>query len=87
MISRIGVDLCGIERMAQAVGRSGSGFLAKCFTPAELDYCAGLEHRLAGRWAAKEAVIKCFKGTGLRFPRRRIEILAAADGAPMVRLL
>src|SRR4029077_19432178 len=50
-------------------------------------YCAGNAERLAGRWAAKEAVIKCFDGTGICFPRRRIEVLAGTSGAPRVRLL
>lgn len=86
-IQRIGVDTLGIARMALAVRRSGDGFLAKSFTAAELDYCAGSAERLAGRWAAKEAVIKCFDGTPICFPRRRIEILPAATGAPRVRLL
>src|SRR5207245_4131782 len=49
--------------------------------------CAGSPERLAGRWAAKEAVIKCFDGTGHCFPRRRIEILPAGSGAPQVTLL
>ncbi|HEX6548354.1 MAG TPA: NAD(P)H-hydrate dehydratase [Candidatus Dormibacteraeota bacterium] len=84
---RIGVDVLGIERMATAVRRSGDGFLHKAFTPAEIEYCAGSAQRLAGRWAAKEAVIKCFDGTGICFPRRRIEILPARSGAPRVRLL
>src|SRR5438067_7097714 len=73
--------------MARAVGRSGERFLRKSFTPAELAYCAGSPERLAGRWAAKEAVIKCFDGTGICFPRRRIEILPANTGAPRVRLI
>lgn len=84
---RIGVDACGIERMALAVRRSGDRFLARCFTPAELDYCAGRVDRLAGRWAAKEAVIKCFDGTPICLPRSRIEILAAPNGAPRARLI
>ncbi|MDQ6922115.1 MAG: NAD(P)H-hydrate dehydratase [Candidatus Dormibacteraeota bacterium] len=67
--------------------RSGPGFLNKVYTPAEVAYCAGNAERLAGRWAAKEAVIKCFDGTGICFPRRRIEVLAGASGAPRVRLL
>src|SRR5438093_1628051 len=37
--------------------------------------------------AAKEAVIKCFDGTGICFPRRRIEVLPGANGAPRARLL
>jgi NAD(P)H-hydrate epimerase len=87
VIRRIGVDTCGVERMAIAVRRSGERFLRRAFTDAELDYCRGRVERLAGRWAAKEAVIKCFDGTPICFPRRRIEVLAEPSGAPRVRLL
>ena len=87
MIRRIGVDTCGVERMGVAVRRSGEGFLRRAFTPAELEYCAGRVERLAGRWAAKEAVIKCFDGTPICFPRSRIEVLPGSSGAPRVRLL
>src|SRR5205807_9354774 len=73
--------------MATALRRSGAGFLSKAFTDVELAYCAGRAEKLAGRWAAKEAVIKCFAGTPICFPRRRIEILPGPDGAPHVRLL
>jgi len=76
-----------VDRIALAVKRSGPGFLKKVYTPAELAYCAGNDERLAGRWAAKEAVIKCFDGTGICFPRRRIEILPGPHGAPRARLL
>jgi len=86
-VQRIGVDAVSVDRIALAVRRSGPGFLAKVYTPAELAYCAGNEERLAGRWAAKEAVIKCFDGTGICFPRRRIEVLPGPNGAPRARLL
>jgi hydroxyethylthiazole kinase-like uncharacterized protein yjeF len=86
-MQRIGVDAVSVDRVALAVRRSGPGFLNKVYTPAEVAYCAGDSERLAGRWAAKEAVIKCFDGTGICFPRRRIEVLAGASGAPRVRLL
>src|SRR5690348_12507726 len=86
-MQRIGVDAVSVDRIALAVKRSGQGFLDKVYTPAEQAYCAGNDERFAGRWAAKEAVIKCFDGTGICFPRRRIEILPAATGAPRVRLL
>ena len=86
-MQRIGVDAVSVKRIAVAVKRSGPGFLNKVYTPAELAYCAGDAQRLAGRWAAKEAVIKCFDGTGICFPRRRIEVLPGASGAPRVRLL
>ncbi|TMG31542.1 MAG: NAD(P)H-hydrate dehydratase [Chloroflexi bacterium] len=86
-VQRIGVDAVSVDRIALAVKRSGPGFLSKVYTPAEQAYCAGNDERLAGRWAAKEAVIKCFDGTGICFPRRRIEILPGPNGAPRTRLL
>ena len=86
-MQRIGVDAVSVDRIALAVERSGQGFLDKVYTPAEQAYCAGNDERFAGRWAAKEAVIKCFDGTGICFPRRRIEILPGPNGAPRTRLL
>ncbi len=87
MIRRQGVDVLAVDRMDRAVRRSGPAFLAKTFTAAELRHCAGRPDRLAGRWAAKEAVIKCFDRTPICFPRRQIEVLATETGAPAVRLL
>jgi len=84
---KLGIDAVGVDRLALAVRRSGDGFLRKAYTQAELDYCQGSAERLAGRWAAKEAVIKCFDGTGICFPRRKIEVLPGPNGAPRVRLL
>lgn len=86
-MQRIGVDAVSVERIALAVQRSGPGFLTKVYTAAEIAYCAGSAERLAGRWAAKEAIIKCFDGTGICFPRRRIEVLPGPHGAPRARLL
>ncbi|HEY4869059.1 MAG TPA: NAD(P)H-hydrate dehydratase [Candidatus Dormibacteraeota bacterium] len=86
-MQRIGVDAVSVERIALAVKRSGQGFLNKVYTPAELAYTGTNAERLAGRWAAKEAVIKCFDGTGICFPRQRIEVLPGPNGAPRVRLL
>lgn len=86
-MQRIGVDAVSVDRISLAVKRSGQGFLDKVYTPAEQAYCAGNDERFAGRWVAKEAVIKCFDGTGICFPRRRIEILPGNNGAPRVRLL
>jgi hydroxyethylthiazole kinase-like uncharacterized protein yjeF len=86
-MQRIGVDAVSVDRIALAIRRSGPGFLKKVYTPAEVAYCAGNSERFAGRWAAKEAVIKCFDGTGICFPRRRIEVLPGPSGAPRARLL
>jgi hydroxyethylthiazole kinase-like uncharacterized protein yjeF len=83
----IGIDMVEVARLEKAIGRSGPGFLKKAFTARELKLCDGNVERLAGRWAAKEALIKCFDGTGLCLPRRQIEVLTAPSGAPRVRFL
>src|SRR3989441_11834112 len=86
-MQRIGVDAVSVDGCALAAKRSAAGFLRRLHPPAGLAYCAGSSERLAGRGAAKEAVIKCFDGTGICFPRRRIEVLPGPSGAPRVRLL
>jgi NAD(P)H-hydrate epimerase len=83
----VGVDALSVERMARAVERSGVRFLAKSFTDGELAYCLEDPQRLAGRWAAKEAVIKCFDRTPICFRRGQIEVLSSEGGAPRLRLL
>lgn len=84
---RIGIDMVEIARLEKAITRSGDGFLRKAFTARELHLLGRDPDRLAGRWAAKEAVIKCFDGTGMCLPRRKIEVLAAPSGAPVARLI
>ncbi|MCY2932192.1 MAG: holo-ACP synthase [Planctomycetota bacterium] len=63
-----GVDLVDCQRLGEAIERHGQRFLERVYTPLELAYCQGrkreLEH-LAGRFAAKEAVLKVL-GTGWR---------------------
>jgi len=63
-----GIDMVDCRRLQESIERHGERFLQRVFTPAELDYCRGrkrqVEH-LAGRFAAKEAVLKVL-GTGWR---------------------
>ena len=63
-----GVDLVDCKRLAEAIEQHGDRFLHRVYTPLELGYCIGkkrqIEH-LAGRFAAKEAVLKVL-GTGWR---------------------
>lgn len=84
---RIGIDMVEVARLEKAIARSGDGFLKKAFTTRELRLAGGDAERLAGRWAAKEAIIKCFDGTGMCLPRRKIEVLSAPSGAPVARLI
>lgn len=72
----IGVDLVEVERVEKAVKRFSGKFLHRVFTPGELALCrqrAGSGHCLAGRFAAKEAVLKAL-GTGLAGGLRWIDV-------------
>jgi holo-[acyl-carrier protein] synthase len=68
------------------VDRWGQRFLDRIYTPAEQRYCRGRPQRLAGRFAAKEAISKVL-GTGVRFVHwREMEILPDLRGKPVVHL-
>jgi hydroxyethylthiazole kinase-like uncharacterized protein yjeF len=83
---RLGIDIVPVARIAAAVERYGDRFLERVYTPAELRYAKGNVEKLAGRWAAKEAVLKALGGRG-RFPRMSlVEVLPGKRGAPEVRL-
>lgn len=90
MIVAIGTDLVDLERLAKSIERSGEAFIDKFLTPGEREYCDGRTVRLpsiGARFAAKEAVMKCF-GTGwaegLGF--RDIEVQREASGQPIILL-
>ncbi len=81
-----GVDAAEIPRIAAGLGRWGQRFLDRVYTPAEQRYCRGRTERLAGRFAAKEAVSKAL-GAGMRTLRwRDIEVLPDRRGRPTVYL-
>ena len=85
-----GVDLVDCKRIAESIERFGDRFLTRVFTERELAYCRGrkreLEH-LAGRFAAKEAVLKVL-GTGWSggISWTDIEVVNTASGKPEVTL-
>jgi len=73
-----------VARFRQGMERTGERILVRLFTPAERRLCRGDPLRLAGRFAAKEALLKAL-GTGLRgFSWQELEILASEDGAPVL---
>jgi holo-[acyl-carrier protein] synthase len=84
----IGVDLCEVDRMRIALGRTPS-LRARVFTDDEQAYCDGRKdptERYAARFAAKEAVMKAM-GVGVGACKwREIEVARAGSGAPSVRL-
>jgi hydroxyethylthiazole kinase-like uncharacterized protein yjeF len=83
---KLGIDVVPVARISAAIERFGERFLKRIYTPAELAYTKGDPEKLAGRWAAKEAVLKALGGRG-RFPRMSlVEVLPGRRGAPEVRL-
>jgi holo-[acyl-carrier protein] synthase len=85
-----GVDFVEIHRVAALVERHGATFLDRVYTPGEQAYCREkkrqIEH-LAGRFAAKEAVLKVM-GTGWRsgIAWTDVEVVNAPSGQPSIRL-
>lgn len=85
-----GIDLVEIGRIARMASAHGQHFLDRCFTAAEQAYClpAKRSHEhLAGRFAAKEAILKVL-GTGWRgqIAWTDMEILNDHAGKPHVTL-
>jgi holo-[acyl-carrier protein] synthase len=91
MILGHGIDLCGVARIRRMLESHGDHFLQRTYTDAEVAYARrrkkGFEETLAGRFAAKEAVMKAL-GTGWRegVEFRGIEVLNYPSGKPYVVL-
>lgn len=85
----IGIDTVEVRRLARLVDRFGQRFLDRVFCQAEQERGRGgpgWYAGLAGRFAAKEAVLKAV-GTGLRgCSWRDIEIQWDSLGKPLVSL-
>ena len=62
----IGTDIVECLRIGRMIEQHGETFLTRVYTEREIRYCQerkrSTEH-FAGRWAAKEAILKCL-GTG-----------------------
>jgi len=86
----LGFDATDIPRVRDVLERYGQRFLERVFTDEEIEYCTRRRDpapHLAGRFAAKEAVLKAL-GTGyaqgLGF--REVEVLRHDTGAPRLVL-
>ncbi len=83
---RCGIDMIEIDRVEQGIARFGERFLNRFFTPGERADCADQAHRLAARFAAKEAVAKAL-GTGIGdVSWQEIEIRCGERGRPILQL-
>ncbi|MEZ6125059.1 MAG: holo-ACP synthase [Planctomycetaceae bacterium] len=90
MIVGLGTDIVEIERVRDMIERHGDSFLKRCFTNREIEYADRHRDsavRFAGRWAAKEAVVKVL-GTGFvkGITFHDIEVLPMDSGQPRIQL-
>jgi holo-[acyl-carrier protein] synthase len=62
----IGTDIIECPRIGRMIEQHGELFLRRVYTEREIRYCQARKHAIehfAGRWAAKEAILKAI-GTG-----------------------
>ncbi|TVY10200.1 holo-ACP synthase [Paenibacillus cremeus] len=92
MIIGVGTDLLDIARVKTILEQSaGERFLQRILTPAEQELAASRKGRLAefaaGRFAAKEAVVKALGcGIGKEVTFQDVEVLPDGKGKPVCRL-
>src|SRR3954462_4794838 len=86
----LGADVIEVERVRGVLERQGERFLHRVFTDEERAYCDGKAHphkHYAARFAAKEAISKCFStGIGGELGWRSVSIYHGERQQPLVRL-
>lgn len=86
----IGTDIIECDRIAAMMEKHADTFLQRVFTAAEIEYSStnkmAYQH-FAGRWAAKEAVLKAL-GTGWAqgVQWTDVEVVRSPNGVPSIRL-
>lgn len=82
----VGIDIIEVDRVRKVYEKHGERFLTRVFTQNEVQQCRGKITRLAGRFAAKEAISKAL-GTGMHGVQwREMEIVQLRSGRPSIRL-
>ncbi len=84
---RVGCDVVPMAEIQDSLTAFGDRYLRKVFTASEINDCQGRDrvHRLAARYAAKEAVIKAFAEPDMAFPWCEIEVTRNGP-LPLLRL-
>lgn len=91
MKPKLGTDLCSLKRIAKIYKQFGEKFLDRILTAKEKESVISSKklflYRLAGRYAAKEAVAKALgTGIGKELSFRDIEILRDGNQPPQITL-
>src|SRR3954454_6247333 len=86
----IGTDIIECPRIGKMIEQHGELFLRRVYTEREIRYCQGRKHAIehsAGRWAAKEAILKAI-GTGWSrgICWTDLEVRNEPGGQPKVRM-
>ncbi len=84
----IGTDIVECPRIGKMIEQHGELFLRRVYTEREIRYCQARKHAIehfAGRWAAKEAILKAM-GTGRSrgIAWTHVEVRNGQDGRPRV---
>ncbi len=84
----IGTDIVECPRIGKMIEQHGELFLRRIYTDREIRYCQSRKHAIehfAGRWAAKEAILKAM-GTGRSrgIAWTHVEVRNGQDGRPQV---
>ena len=87
----IGTDIVDVERIKASIDNYQTRFINRVFSIEEQEYCNSKsipEMHYAGRFAAKEAIIKAIKSGGFTqlFNLNDIKIINCSDGSPHVEL-
>jgi holo-[acyl-carrier protein] synthase len=86
----LGADIIEISRIRSVMLRHGDKFAERILTAEELAYCATMAHphkHIAARFAAKEAVSKCFTtGIGAELGWKSVSVYHGERHEPLVRL-
>ena len=86
MIRGVGVDIVEIARIKKVIEGRGDKLLKRLFTQRELEVMSKKHETIAGRFAAKEAVVKAL-GVGIGIISwKDIEIIKDKLGKPRVYL-
>jgi len=86
----LGADIIEVARIKSVILRHGDRFIDRILTEEERAYCSGMAHphkHIAARFAAKEAVSKCFTtGIGAELGWKSISVYHGERHEPKVRL-